>query len=781
MKLSEPKGRSVGGAASGALSRIALIGSCVPRQCGIATFTEDLRSALTEGQPDLSTLTVAVTDPSGEYTYPDLVPLEIRQEDPESYRIAADFLNMANVDVVSLQHEFGIYGGPAGEHLLHSLRHLKVPVVTTLHTVLTEPSDDQRRVMTEIIRRSARLIVMAEKGRDILQDAYGVAPDRIEVVPHGVPDRPFIDPAMAKHDLGLANRTILMTFGHLGPGKGIETAIRALPELVRDDPAILYMIVGATHPNLRHHEGEVYRESLTSLAAELGVSNNIRFINCYLPFAELLRYLSSCDIYVAPYPNEAQITSGTLAYAVALGKAVISTSFWHAQELLADKCGLLVPFAEPDALAHAIRSLLNDAELRSEVRTSAYARGRGMIWRAVAARYSDIFREVRSARPAPQTQVIPFIPPATKRRDLPPLTTDRLSAMTDGVGLIQHAQFSVPDRSNGYCLDDNARALLLMSEIGRIRPLTRDERRLQLTYCAFVDHALMGKTRPVHNFMGFNREWIDEAGTDDAHGRAVWALGAVARREDCGQLDEWASARLLELAPRLLQLSSPRAWAYGLLGIVEFLGRFPDHLGFRRLQAELSARLMERWKDAATADWNWFEDRLAYDNALLCEALIVTGHAQADPSLVDAGLDTLRWLMKLQTAQEGHFRPIGTDTFGADRKLPEPFDQQPLEAASAVTACLTAAEITGDLRWHEEARRAFDWFLGANDLCITLVDEASGACFDGLHPDRRNANQGAESTLAYLAALARLHLARAHRTDLAECCERQTTVAAHMR
>lgn len=745
------------------LRRIALIGTSVPRQCGIATFTDDMRRALVGEASALSCIMVAVTD-SGTYAYPDFVPLEIDEDQPESYAEAADFLNVADVEVVSLQHEFGIFGGEAGEHVLELLRRLRAPVVTTLHTVLSTPNPAQRRVMDEIILRSARLVVMAEKGRQILREVYGVPPERIALVPHGTPDRPFLDPAMAKHDLQLADRTLLMTFGLLGPGKGIETALRAIPALARDNPKILYLVVGATHPNLRLHEGERYRESLVALVDELGVTDHVCFIDRYLSLDELLHYLTACDIYLSPYPGEAQIASGTLAYAVALGKAVVSTPFWYAQELLAEGCGVLVPFGASDQFARAVSTLIRDDGLRSAIRTGAYARGRTMTWSNVARQYLDIFSDVRLEHPSNSGQIIPLVPGMPKGREFPPLVTARVAALTDNVGILQHAQFSVPDRKNGYCLDDNARALLLMAEIARLRPLAPEERRLMLVYSAFVEHAWSPVERRVHNFMSFDRTWLDPAGADDAHGRAVWALGVLAQHEDPDRLDDWAAARLLDFAPPLNELSSPRAWAYGLLGINGFLARFPGHLGFERLRGELSARLYKRWSDAAAPGWDWFEDRLGYDNAKLCEALLVSGHAQHNSDHVRVGLNTLRWLMSLQTADAGHFRPIGTETFGADRRYPQPFDQQPLEACSAVSACLAAAEITGDPWWRQEALRAFSWFTGSNDLRIPVAESDTGACFDGLHPDRRNANQGAESTLAYLSSLTAILHAEDQRT-----------------
>lgn len=734
-------------------SRVALIGTCVPRQCGIATFTNDLQQALSAADPTVAAMTIAMTDDKNVYAYPDQVPLEIHHGDPASYKVAADFLNVADTEIVSLQHEFGIFGGEAGEHILGLVRGLTASLVTTLHTVLASPNPAQRRVMDELIGSSARLVVMADKGRDILQDVYGVSADQIAVIPHGVPDRPFLDPAMAKHDLDLADRTLLMTFGLLGPGKGIETAIRALPVLVQDNPKLLYMIVGATHPNLVRDEGERYRESLAALADKLGVSDHVQFVDRYLSLDELLDYLAACDIYLSPYPNEAQIVSGTLAYAIALGKAVVSTPFWYAQELLADDCGLLVPFGQADGFTTAIGRLIGDDALRSEIRTNAYARGRAMIWPRVAERYLEVFSAVRFERRSSGAAIIAFPSLEPGNIPLPPVSTVHLAALTDSVGLMQHTKFAVPDRRHGYCLDDNARALLVLTELAALRPLTAQEEQLHLTYAAFVESAWSLGTHQVHNFMSFDRTWLEGVGADDALGRMIWALGAVARHKDTRSLDGWAAARVLEIAPFLMACLSPRAWAYGLLGISGFLNRFPGHRGFERLRSELANRLFQRWSDAAMPDWVWFEDRLGYDNARLCEALIVSGHDTGTSRYLDAGLDALRWLMKLQTAERGHFKPIGTETFGTDHRQPQPFDQQPLEAWAAVSACLTATRVTGNAVWQSEASRAFAWFLGENDLRVPLVDIERGACFDGLHPDRRNANQGAESTLAYLAAL----------------------------
>lgn len=744
--------------------RVALIGTSVPRQCGIATFTEDLFQALRTNDPTLDLSVIAVNDCQDGYAYPRHVSFEIPQDDPAAYPIAADFLDVSDAEIVCLQHEFGIFGGPAGEHILHLLKGLRAPLVTTLHTVLDQPDPDQLAVMNALTECSARLVVMADKGRQILETVYGVSSDRIAVIPHGVPDRAFLDPALAKHRLDLADRTLLMTFGLLGPGKGIETAIRALPALVHDHPKVLYMIVGATHPNLLRHEGDRYRRSLVELAAALGVADHVRFVDRYFSTDELLDHLAACDIYVSPYPNSAQITSGTLAYALALGKPVVSTPFWYAQELLADGCGLISPFGDPNAFAGAVAQLISDDKLRSGIRTKAYERGRAMTWPRVGHCYLSLFEQVRTEAKSRSAEVIRF--PVRDAAPLPTVETAHLAFLTDDVGLTQHTRFGVVHRRHGYCLDDNARALVVMSDLAGLRAWSLEEERMTHIYAAFVEDALCPETGETRNFMRYDRTWQSDGTLDDALGRSIWALGKVAAMNDARGLSGWAAARLLDTAPRLPGHTAPRSWAYGLLGLSAFLKRFPGHRQFEAIRYDLAGRLLQRFRDAAKPGWVWFEERLAYDNARLCEALIACGNDTGDDAMLTAGFDSLGWLMDLQRAPGGHFRPIGTQSFGIDHAPPSAFDQQPLEVWAAVSACLTAHQTNREGGWLHEARRAFAWFMGANDLALPVADPKRGASFDGLHPDRRNANQGAESTLAYLAALTGLALHEARYQSL---------------
>lgn len=736
-----------------AIGRIALIGNYLPRRCGIATFTHDLRGALARAKPGSDPMVVAMNDALGPYDYPSEVAFTIEEEDRSAYAAAADYLNVSNIDVVVVQHEFGIFGGAAGDYLLNLLGRLRMPVIATLHTVLTEPTADQRRVMDALVVRSSRLVVMAEKGREILRDIYNVPEDKIAVIPHGVPDQPFLDTALAKDALGFGDKEVLLTFGLLSPNKGIEHMLDAMPAIIEANPEALYVVLGATHPNLVRSEGERYRDQLNAQAARLGIAAHVQFIDGFVDEAMLLQYLTATDIYVTPYLHEAQITSGTLAISFGMGKPIVSTPYWHAKELLADDHGVLVPFADAPATASAIIRLLGDRSFRNLLRKRAYIAGRETIWPVVAERYEEIFRSSVSERMSRAENVLPLKAGVRAAGTLPRLSTLHLEAMTDSAGLLQHAVLSVADRQHGYCLDDNARALLFITEVQRHSRWSERETRLALTYAAFVEHAWSPERGRFANFMNYARDWLETVGADDAHGRAVWALGAVVERGGPRQLGDWATSLFLGAAPASIDLTSPRAWALAILGANAFLRRFSGHREVAKLRDRLSDRLKQRFTDASSHDWHWFEDHLAYDNARLCHAMIEAGAMTGDEQQLQAGLSTLEWLMMHQTAPGGWFRPVGSDSFGRTRLPPLPFDQQAIEVNATVTACLAAHAATGDERWAEEAHRAFAWFMGANDLRAMMCDVETGAGFDGLHPDRRNANQGAESTLAYLQSL----------------------------
>ncbi|MEJ0037721.1 MAG: glycosyltransferase family 4 protein [Gammaproteobacteria bacterium] len=737
------------------LRRLAFIGNSLPRRCGIATFTTDLQQAVGRSAAHPDTAIVAMTEQGQAYDYPAVVRLQINEHKPEEYASAADFLNAERFDAVCLQHEFGIFGGEAGGLITGLLAELDMPIVTTLHTVLAEPSVAQRSVLDRIVETSAKLIVMAEKGRELLRVVYGVPAGKIEVIPHGIPDVPFTEPDAAKALLGYEGKPIVLTFGLLSPNKGIEVMIDAMPRILESCPDAVYVVLGATHPHLVRREGEAYRESLMQRARTLGVEDHVVFLNQFVDRAILLDFISMCDVYVTPYLHEAQMTSGTLAYSFGLGKAVVSTPYWHASELLADGRGVLVPFGDAGTIGAEIADLLTDDSRRQAMRVRAYASSRSMTWERSAERYIDVFE---SARRRPPIQVKSLKTERANPRDNVPAPQMQLShffGMCDDTGLIQHAVHSVPDRSHGYCVDDNARALLVSCALN-----TPGEQHLPhaLTarLAAFVQHAWNPDTRRFRNFMSFERRWLENTGSEDSHGRTLWALGECARSDSVWSRRQWATDLFAQALPIVAQFHSPRAWAFTLLGLNAYCAVVAEDSKAQELRVELATRLTSMLSSVATDDWVWFEDGLSYDNARLPQALISTGVALEEPAYVSAGLRSLRWLMSLQTSASGVFRPVGSDTFGEKRKRPRPFDQQPLEATATISACLAAWRADGDPKWKADASRAFAWFLGTNDLSVPLVDSETGSCRDGLHPDRANENRGGESVVSYLLALAEI-------------------------
>jgi glycosyltransferase involved in cell wall biosynthesis len=740
------------------IRKVAFIGDYLPRKCGIATFTCDLRSSVATQYPEVDCIVTPVDDIDGGYDYPPEVRFEFPEQELDSYRRVAHFLNISNVDVVCLQHEYGIYGGPAGSHILTLLRELRIPVVTTLHTVLREPNADQRRVLRQIATLSARVVVMSQRGREFLEGIYDVPPEKIDVIHHGIPDMPFVDPNFYKDQFNVEGKNVLLTFGLLSPNKGIEHMIRAMPEILREFPNTVYFVLGATHPNLVRDHGEGYRFGLERLAEELGVRKHVVFFNRFVDLPKLTEFLGVADVYVTPYLNPAQITSGTLAYSFGCGKAVVSTPYWHAEELLADGRGVLVPFGDSAALGREICELLGDEPRRHAMRKRAYLMGRVMIWSEVAQRYMDSFLRARQSPRETAVRESGILLNDDQEFRIPRIKLDHLLRMTDATGLLQHAIYDVPNFAEGYCTDDNARGLLLtvlLEELGlKLQRLDR----IATTYAAFLRYAFNPAAGRFRNFMSFDRRWLEDVGSDDSLGRAVWALGACVGRSERHGL-QLAAVEMWEPALRAcVDCTSPRTWALAILGIHEYLRRMSGDRLAADVRETLTTRLLDKFEANADGEWSWCEDIVAYDNAKLAHALILSGRWAGNERALNVGLDALRWLLAVQSSPRGCFRPVGVHGFFRRGEQPAAFDQQPLEAHATVTACIEAYDATGDEFWLERARWAFEWFLGRNDLGLPLFDARTGGCRDGLLEDRVNENQGAESTLAMMLSQAEMLL-----------------------
>jgi len=745
--------------------KAAFVSTYPPRQCGIATFCSDLLNSMKQlyggadgNGPDQHNFEVIALNRGAEnYNYGREVSFHIRDQHHHDYQRAADFINLSPVDAVSIQHEYGIFGGEDGNYISYLLNGLKKPAITTLHTVLEEPSPSQKQTLMRICEQSATIVVMAHAATDILTRVYQVPPEKIKLIPHGAPDVPFLDSSYYKDQFQAEGRKVLLTFGLLSPSKGLEYAIEAMEQVARAHPEALYIVLGATHPEVKRLYGEEYRHKLEKMVRDRGLEKNVTFYNQYVSLERLVQFLVATDIYITPYLSREQITSGTLAYALACGKAVVSTPYIYAEELLAEGRGSLVPFKDSQAMADQINKILSDEELRNRMRKNSYQYGRQMIWKEVARNYATAFEEARlnfgdmlvqNERGAE----------VTERAVLPEVNLKHLRAMTDHTGLYQHAVFSVPDRNHGYCIDDNARGLIAAVMHWR---LFKDEatRPLLDTYLSFLYHALNEKKGRVRNFMSFERTWLEDTGSEDSHGRTLWALGYTIAHPPGEAMLGMANRLFKELINAPLSFTSPRAWAFSALGANYYLRRFGGDTRVRKIMNELGEKLLKLFMDRATDDWYWCEDILTYDNARLAQALIVTGSSLDHTEMFETGLKSLQWLLDVQTNPEGgHLSLVGNDGWYERGGEKARFDQQPVDATAITDACYQAFVLTGKDHWLKAMEWAFNWFFGSNDAHQPLYDFSSGGCYDGIQPGGINQNQGGESLVSLLMALQRVHL-----------------------
>lgn len=727
---------------------IALIGNSMPRRCGIATFTTHCHDALRAAFPVMRIDSYAMDDGADGILYPDAV-YPIASNDRAAYAEAARRIEDSGAQAIWLQHEFGIFGGPAGDMILHLLDRTRLPLILTLHTISKDASLAERRVMTALLQRASKIMVMAGQGRTILIDEYGVEDARIAVIPHGVPDRAYVEPSVVKPRFGWENHRIILTFGLLAPDKGIDHMIRAMPAIVEMHPDALYVVLGATHPNLIREQGESLREGLAALAHELGVGEQVRFIDRYVEQEELLDYLQAADIYVTPYVNPAQIVSGTLSYAIGMGKPVLATPYVQAQEILSEGRGVVVPFQDARALSDHIMEMLANTALLGGYAARAYDHGRTMIWSQLARNVGDLMiaaiSDQEDGRTARRSYAIRKPDPTAVLR------------MSDPTGIFQHGILTIPDRRHGYCIDDNARALILMVQLDTLDRASRD---MWMTiYASFVQHAWNPDRGRFRNFMGFDRRWCEDEGSEDSCGRTLWALGITVRDSASVAHREWAMQLFDEALGPLTSLTSPRAQAFVILGAGAILDAKPGHDVASAVLAKFADHIASLLDAARRPGWTWFEDVLAYDNARLPEALLVAGRHLARADLIDQGLITLEWLAGIQKTPEGYFRAVGSESFGRVQKQPLPYDQQPLEAQATIDAAIAAWTLEPDIRWVQLAESAYRWFLGQNDLDMPLATPEGGGCYDGLTPLGPNRNQGAESLIALqLASCAMIRL-----------------------
>ncbi len=744
--------------------KVAFISTYPPRRCGIATYTADLtdnfRKIYSEGQSNGEQNyfeVIALNNTPQGYQYDREVSFHIRDQHRGDYQRAADFINVSPIDVVCLQHEFGIFGGEDGSYIIHLLRSLKKPVVTTFHTILAEPTPGQKKTFIRICELSTLVVVQAQMAVRLLEQVYDVPASKIVMIPHGAPDVPFLDSSFYKDRFQAEGRTLLLTFGLLGPNKGIEYAIAALEKVAAKYPEVLYIVLGATHPEIKRRYGEQYRHQLEQLVREKGLQKQITFYNQYVSLERLIEFLVATDIYLTPYVNKDQITSGTLAYALACGKVIVSTPYWYAQELLADGRGCLVPFRDSEALADKLIELLGDEAMRSRMRKLSYQYGRKMIWREVARNYAAAFEKALLEYSSVGKKSVQSLA-VTESAVLPEIRLNHLRAMTDDTGLFQHALYTVPNRGHGYCTDDNARALIVtvmnwrLFKDEQIRPLFR-------TYLSFLLDAYNRDAGRMRNFLSYQRRWQEEVGSEDSHGRSIWALGYTIAYPPDDSLLGLITRLFKQLLLPVDSFVSPRAWAFTIIGALYYLKRFGGDPEVRKLLVNLSGQLCQQFSEYATEEWFWLEEIVTYDNARIPQALIGAGSYLQEQQILQTGLCALNWLISIQTNPAGgQLSLVGNNGWYRRGGEKAPFDQQPLDAAAMVAACTQAYLATGEPRWQIAMDWSFNWFFGNNDTHQTLYDFSSGGCYDGLMPGGVNMNQGGESTLSLLLALHEMHL-----------------------
>jgi len=731
-----------------AKKRVVFISTFPPRKCGIATFTADLiKNASLAVEGGFEPLVVTMRS-DNTVKYNDPVKFEIRQNVRRDYICAADYINFSHVDLVSVQHEFGLFGGEAGSYLSLLLRRLKAPVVTTLHTVLDKPAPEYFKSMMDVRDCSDVVVTMNERGLSMLGDIYGIREEKIRLIPHGIPDLPFVDSNYYKHKFGLEGRRTILTFGLINKNKGIEVMLRAMPQIIQADPSVMYIVLGMTHPAVLKYEGESYRFSLQQIVKDLHLQDHVIFHNRFVADAELHNFLCAADIYVTPYLSREQLTSGTLAFAVGSGKAVVSTPYWAATELLDDGRGKLVPFGDSGQLAADIVELLQDDELFYSFRGRAYDYGRSRTWPKMGQAYWELFNETKL--PIRVTSKSTLTPSETiSSIEVPEPALDHLIKLTDDTGLYQHAKFTIPNRAHGYCTDDNARALIAMAKYYGQYPDAQALRLLDI-YLSFLMYA-QNRDGSVKNFMDFDRTWWENEPAHDAFGRVLWALGTLMA---CAPSPAYLSIvkDCFDRAVNQVQKQHPRGMAYAVLGMCDYLKQFPGASDIKR-ELELAADgLVRQYDENNYPDWDWFEDILTYDNAVLPHALFVAGQNLDNQHYVEVAERTADFLLE-NTFDGDHFSFIGCHGWYERGKARASFDQQPIEAAGTVMMLRAAYDVTKEVKFLTLQRKAFDWFLGANDLRIPLYDFRTKGCSDGLMPGGINGNQGAESTLSFMLSL----------------------------
>ena len=726
--------------------KIAYISTFPPRECGLATFNQNLVNAIgvNDKYTEDGSFIVAVNESNelDEHHYPKEVKFVIRQQNRHDYIAAAEFINDSDVDTCIIQHEYGIFGGTSGIYLLGLINKLTKPFVTILHTVLKEPDFMQETILKEIAGKTSKVVVMSKKAVLFLKSIYKIPAEKIKIIEHGVPDlepspnNPILQTALFK------GKRVLFTFGLISKNKGLETVIKALPAIVAKHPNVLYIILGNTHPGVVRESGEKYRDSLKQLAIELGVDKNVAFINKFVSEAELYEYLTAADLYITPYLNEAQITSGTLSYAVGAGAAVVSTPYWHAQELLADGRGKLFDFKNYKQLSDIVNGILDNEQEHKSLKNKAYSYGLKLRWPSIGNTFIKVLEEAVKMGKINKRETPPIIDVGA----MPELNLNHIQLLTDDTGIIQHAKFGIPNWKEGYCIDDNARALIFCIMLHN-QLKNKVAIKLMPKYLSFIEY-MQTSDGGFRNFLSYSKKYLDEVGSEDSFGRAIWSLGFLISNGPNNSYKEFGRELFWNSYKRFDDLKHIRGMANTVIGISYYLKtQSDDELLVPKIN-QLADTIKTAYRQNSEKNWSWFEDILTYDNAILPLSLLCHYQATGNKESYRIAFESIDFLDSF-SFKNGYLSLVGNDGWMKKHQHNPIYDQQAIDAMAMLLMYSKAYEMTKKDKYLEHLNTSYQWFLGNNSLHVPLYDRETNGCADGIQENSLNRNQGAESTLAY--------------------------------
>ncbi|MCB0804891.1 MAG: glycosyltransferase [Bacteroidales bacterium] len=723
--------------------KIAYITTYNPRECGIATFCESIIRDVPELHKGMEHdhMVIAMNDQGEHYQYPDSVKYTIREEVLDDYLKAAGFIN-ENADIVILQHEFNIFGGEDGVYILPLMNKLTVPSIAVFHTVYKKPSVSQKLILQELSKMVQKVVVISQTASDFCRSVYEIPLAKLQVIRHGVPEIK-LGTDEAKNKIGLPEKKIIMTFGLLTRNKGLETVIRAMPEIVKKHPDVVYLCLGKTHPTVKKVSGEEYREFLESLVKELHVEDTVIFKNKFLSDEDLEVYLAAADFLITPYQHEEQISSGPLTFAMGSETAILSTPFWYAEEMLKDDRGLLFGFKDHEKLAVEVNMLLDDSNKLKKYKSNSHKFGKAITWKNIATEYLELAEQIVQGGAAQNDAEI-----VRKSYHIPDIDITHLRRLTTDTGIISHARFGFPDYASGYSLADNAMAMFAVAICqDEIKAETNDLLTVYLSFIRFMQN----KDGSFRNHLGYDHSFGHDQSSQLAMGKTICSLGYLIANSPAYIYLEAAKDIFEQSIGIFDKFDDPRAISAAITGIYHFLSIHRTDQHVLELISDLTSKLIEKYEEFSEGEWKWFEPELNGEYGLIPQALLCASEITGRIDAREIAIGSVKFLTGL-TLSEGHLSLIGTDERYSKNGKRAYFAQLPIDAMHMVLMYKKAYEVSGNRIFYENMLTSFNWFLGENDLRFSVYDPESKGCCDGLEEKGINRNQGAQSTAAFLIA-----------------------------